>query len=123
MVASVVPLYTSYPETPTLSVDASQASETLSVVVPVERGFPGVVGASLSGSPGPPSPVSRVRFHLVSASLMGWKIELPESPVTQLLLPPECRPTALVPLTQAPPESPPSEQALVVDSPSITTLP
>src|SRR5215207_4135894 len=42
----------SYPATPTLSVDRSQASETLDEVTPVTRGLAGLLGGVVSAGPG-----------------------------------------------------------------------
>lgn len=74
--------------------------------------------------PGVPSPVKSVRPHLPSASPTGWKIDWSSAPPGEHdEWPPECRPTALSAASHAPPESPPSEQAVVVVRPSTTTLP
>ncbi|MNW71100.1 hypothetical protein D3C74_507400 [compost metagenome] len=47
-VAKAVRLYTSYPVTPTLSVDAAQLSVMLDIVCAVDARFVGAVGACVS---------------------------------------------------------------------------
>ncbi len=59
---AVCPLDSTYPVTPTLSVDASHASDTDDAVVPVERRLPGTVGATVSGGPVGGSTSRRSRF-------------------------------------------------------------
>ena len=56
----VEPRYTSYPVTPTLSVEAVQASETLEEVVPVECRLAGALGGVVSPPPVEPPPVTSI---------------------------------------------------------------
>ena len=59
--------------------------------------------------------------YALAASVTGWKNVVP--PVLQLPLPPEVRPSALVPSYSGPPESPGSAQTLVWISPETVPPP